>query len=69
MLQNPSNPFLNVTKMSLMFLRLSTLGDLLLLAGHLAFIFNVTGLVRQYYFARATAAYAAATAEIGGAKA
>jgi cytochrome c oxidase cbb3-type subunit 1 len=69
MLQNPRNPFLNVTKMSLMFPRLSMVGDLLLLTAHLVFIFNVVGLVRQYYFARATAAYAAATAEIGAAKA
>jgi cytochrome c oxidase cbb3-type subunit 1 len=69
MLQNPANPFLNVAKMSLMFLRLSTLGDLLILAGHLAFIFNVVGLVRRFYVARAAAAFAAATAEIGAAKA
>jgi cytochrome c oxidase cbb3-type subunit 1 len=69
MLQNPANPFLKVAKTSLMFPRLSTLGDLLLLAGHLAFIFNVVGLVRQFYVARAVAAIAAATAEIGAAKA
>jgi cytochrome c oxidase cbb3-type subunit 1 len=71
MLQNPANAFLKVTKASLMFLRLSTLGDLLILLGHLAFIFNVLDLVRQFYAARAAAAFAAATAEIGpaGAKA
>jgi Cbb3-type cytochrome oxidase, subunit 1 len=69
MLNNPANPFLKITRVSLMFLRLSTLGDVLIFAGHLAFIFNVVGLVRQFYAARAAAAYAAATAEIGAAKA
>jgi cytochrome c oxidase cbb3-type subunit 1 len=69
MLQNPANAFLKVTKVPLMFLRLSTVGDLLLLAGHLVFFFNVVGLVRQFYAARAAAAIAAATAEIGAAKA
>jgi cytochrome c oxidase cbb3-type subunit 1 len=69
MLQNPANPFLKVAKTTLMFLRLSTLGDLLLLAAHLVFFVNVVGLVRRFYVARAAAAYAAATAEIGGAKA
>jgi cytochrome c oxidase cbb3-type subunit 1 len=71
MLQNPANAFLSVAKTGLMFLRLSTLGDLLVLLGHLAFFFNVLGLVRQFYQARAVAAFADATAEIGtaGAKA
>ncbi len=67
LLQNPGNGFLNVAKTMLMFLRLSTLGDLLILFGHLAFFFNVVGLVRQFYMARAAAAFAAATAEIGSA--
>jgi cytochrome c oxidase cbb3-type subunit I len=69
MLQNPVNPFSKIAKVSLMFLRLSTFGDLLLLAAHFVFFFNVVGLVRQFYVARATAAIAAATAEIGAAKA
>lgn len=69
MLNNPANPFSNVTKVSLMFLRLSTLGDLLILAGHVVFFLNLRGLARRFYVARAAAAYAAATAEIGGAKA
>jgi cytochrome c oxidase cbb3-type subunit 1 len=71
MLKNPANAFLSVTKTALMFLRLSTLGDLLILFGHLAFFLNLVGLVRQFYAARAAAAFAAATAEIGtaGAKA
>lgn len=71
MLRNPANAFLSVTKTALMFLRLSTVGDLLILAGHFAFAFNVIGLVRRFYQARAAAAYLAAIAEIGpaGAKA
>jgi cytochrome c oxidase cbb3-type subunit 1 len=71
MLQDPANAFLKTTKVSLMFLRLSTIGDLLILVGHIAFLLNLRGLVRQFYFARAAALIAAATAEIGpaGAKA
>jgi cytochrome c oxidase cbb3-type subunit 1 len=69
MLQNPNNAFLKIAKVSLMFFRLTTLGDILILLGHLGFAFNVIRLVRRFYQARAAAAYAAATAEIGAAKA
>lgn len=69
MLQNPGNAFPKITKVSLMFLRLTIVGDLLILLGHLGFAFNVIRLVRRFYQARAAAAYAAATAEIGAAKA
>jgi cbb3-type cytochrome oxidase subunit 1 len=69
MLQDPSNVFLKITKVSLMFIRLTIVGDILILLGHLAFAFNVIRLVRRFYQARAAAAYAAATAEIGAANA
>jgi len=69
MLQNPSNAFLKITKVSLMFIRLTIVGDILILVGHFGFAFNVIRLVRRFYQARAAAAYAAATAEIGAAKA
>ena len=49
---------------SLPFLRASTTGDLLLFAGHLAFLGNVAGLVTRFYRARVTAVYSVATADL-----
>ena len=63
-LQDPKIPFVNIMKGSLLFLRVSTIGDLLLLLGHLVFLGNVIGLVVRYYRARAKAAYAAVTADL-----
>jgi cytochrome c oxidase cbb3-type subunit 1 len=57
-------PFLDVARFTLLFLRISTLGDLLILLGNLTFVLNILGLVRRFYVGRAAAAYAAATAEI-----
>lgn len=63
-LQNPGIPFVNIMKTSLTFLRVSTIGDLLLLLGHLVFAGNVIGLAVRFYRARAAAAYAVATADL-----
>ena len=63
-LQNPSIAFLQVSKRMLPFLRASTLGDLLLAAGHVLFVMNVAGLVSRFAKARATAAYGLATADL-----
>ena len=63
-LQNPGIPFVNLMKTSLTFLRVSTLGDLLLLLGHMVFAGNVIGLTVRFYRSRATAAYAVATADL-----
>ena len=63
-LQDPSVDFLRVSKSTLMFLRVSTIGDLLIAAGHVLFLMNVAGLAVRFQRARAKAAYAALTAEI-----
>jgi cytochrome c oxidase cbb3-type subunit 1 len=63
-LRDASIPFLTVAKSSLMFLRISTLGDLALLAGHCVFAANVIGLVRRFAASKAAVAYAEVTAEI-----
>jgi cytochrome c oxidase cbb3-type subunit 1 len=71
-LQNASQPFLLVTRSTLPFLRVSTIGDLLLLIGHLFFLTNLVGLTLGFYRARAAAAYAQLTADLfktAGAKA
>jgi len=67
-MQNPNTPFTEIMKSSLHFLRVSTLGELLILAGNLVFVCNLGGLVVRLYRARATAAYSAVTAEIQPAK-
>ena len=71
-LQNPKLDFLSIAKSTLGFLRVSTMGDFLLVLGHLLFLVNLAGLVTRFYRARAVAAYAAATADAyrtGGVKA
>jgi cytochrome c oxidase cbb3-type subunit I len=57
-------PFLEIAKGNLMFLRASTMGDLLLGAGHVFFLVNLARLVVEYYRAQAAAAYADATVNI-----
>ena len=57
-------PFLDTVKTTLMVVRISTLGDLLLLAGHAVFVLNIVGVANRYYEAKAVAAYAAATADL-----
>ena len=63
-LQNATIPFTEVVKATLPFLRVSTLGDVLIALGHICFLANLAGLVARFSRARATAAYAAATAEM-----
>lgn len=63
-LQNPSVAFMDILKSTLPFLRVSTIGDLLLLLGHLIFLGNIVGMVTQFFHARALTAYAAATADL-----
>ncbi len=64
LLRNPSVPFLDISRSTLMFLRLSTLGEVLLLTGHLVFLGNLIGLAVRFYRSRAVAAYAEATADL-----
>jgi cytochrome c oxidase cbb3-type subunit I len=63
-LENTNQPFLAVMRSTLPFLRVSTIGDLLLLIGHLLFLTNVLGLVAGFYRARAEATYAELTADL-----
>jgi len=63
-LRNPGIPFASILKHTLHFLRIATLGDLLLLGGHIVFALNITGVVVRSYRARALRAYAEATAAI-----
>ena len=63
-LQNANIAFVDIMNRSLLFLRVSTIGDLLLFLGHVAFIGNMVGLGVRYYRARAMAAYATVTADL-----
>jgi len=62
-LQNADIPFTDIAKGTLPFLRVSTMGDLLVAVGHVLFLANLGGLAFQFYRARAVSAWAAATAE------
>jgi cbb3-type cytochrome oxidase subunit 1 len=63
-LADPKIPFDQITKSSLMFLRVSTLGEVLLFLGHLFLLRNLVGLTAQFYRAKAEAAYAEVTADL-----
>jgi cytochrome c oxidase cbb3-type subunit 1 len=63
-LQDGHEPFLAVMRTTLTFLRISTVGDLLLLIGNLLALTNVGALVFRFYRARATATYAELTADL-----
>jgi len=49
-------------------LRISTLGTVLLLAGHAAFVLNTGGAAVRFYRARAAKAFAEATATVAAAE-
>jgi cytochrome c oxidase cbb3-type subunit 1 len=68
-LHNPSIAFMEVMKSTLPFLRVSTMGDLLIALGHLIFLVNLAGLAIRFYRPRAVSAYAAATADLTAAEA
>jgi hypothetical protein len=55
---------MEVAKSTLLFLRVSTIGDLLILAVQILFLFNLISLVAQFSRARAAAAFAIATADV-----
>ncbi len=56
--------FVDVTKATLLFLRVSTTGELLIAVGHLLFAMNLTGMVVRLAKAKCLPAFAAATAEL-----
>ena len=63
-LVNPNVPFLDVTKSALMFLRLGTVGELLIALGNLLFLLNVLAVIASYYRAVCTKAYVAVTTRL-----
>ena len=63
-LQNPGIPFIDISRTTLPFLRASTVGDLLIAAGHVVFFINVAGVVSRFSRTRAVAAYEVATADL-----
>ena len=63
-LADPNLSFVAISRSTLVFLRVSTVGDLLLLLGHIFFAANLIGLVVHFYRAKASAVYAVATAEL-----
>jgi cytochrome c oxidase cbb3-type subunit 1 len=63
-LQNAKLSFMDVFKSTLPFLRVSTLGYLLLLVANALFLVNLSRLVAQFYRERAAAALAIATADL-----
>lgn len=56
-MRKASIPFVDILKTTLPFLRISTMGDLLLLAGHFLFLLNIGGLLKSFFQSRAIAAY------------
>jgi hypothetical protein len=68
-LLNPAANFADILKGALMFLRITTIGEVLLLAGNAAFVVNVTGVVYRFYRVRAIRAYAEATTTVSPAEA
>lgn len=63
-LQHADIPFTDIAKGTLPFLRISTLGDLLMALGHVLLLANLAGLVFAFYRVRAFAAWAEATTEV-----
>jgi len=63
-LANPDVAFLDVTKSVLMFLRLGTIGELLIALGNFLFLINMLALIARYYRAVCVKAYATATAQL-----
>jgi cytochrome c oxidase cbb3-type subunit I len=63
-LADARKPFTEVMRSSLMSLRMSTVGDLLLLGAHILFLANVVGLVVGFYRSRAVVTYEELTEDL-----
>ncbi|HLH55456.1 MAG TPA: cbb3-type cytochrome c oxidase subunit I [Verrucomicrobiae bacterium] len=59
-----AQPFVTIMRSSMVFLRISTMGDLLILLGHVLFLANLTGAVVGFYRLRARTAYSVLTADL-----
>ncbi len=63
-MQDAKIAFVDLSKSTLPFLRVSTIGGLLLWLGHLFFVGNLVGLAMRFYRAKTVAAYAEYTADL-----
>jgi cytochrome c oxidase cbb3-type subunit I len=63
-LEDAANPFMQVVKTTLPFLRVSTMGDLLLALGNLFFLVNLVWLALRFYQPRLSSAYARVTVDL-----
>jgi cytochrome c oxidase cbb3-type subunit 1 len=63
-MNNPAVPFIDVAKGTLNFLRVETLGELLILAGHFLLAGNLVRLTVRYYQTHFKPIYDEATAEL-----
>ena len=63
-LLNPDVAIVDVTKSTLMFLRIGTLGETLVAVGNSLFLLNIFGLIFRYYRAVCFKAYLEATARL-----
>jgi cytochrome c oxidase cbb3-type subunit 1 len=63
-LRSPDHAFMDVVKATLPCLRVSTMGDLLMGLGHLAFLANLAGLAARFYLFRAASAFSALTVDL-----
>ena len=67
-LVQPKAEFLGIIRSTIGFLRVSTIGELLLLLGQVLFLVNLAGLALRFYRVRAAAVYEVATADLYPAK-
>jgi cytochrome c oxidase cbb3-type subunit 1 len=63
-LNNPQIAFIDLTKSTVMFLRISTTGEVLILLGHLLFLVNLIGLSIRYFRTNFLPVYKDALAEL-----
>jgi cytochrome c oxidase cbb3-type subunit 1 len=63
-LNNPEIAFTDISKASLHFVRISSIGDFLIAIGHVLFLVNLAGTVNRFLKPRAVAGFEAATADL-----
>jgi cytochrome c oxidase cbb3-type subunit 1 len=63
-LRSPDHAFMEVVKATLPCLRLSTVGDLLMAVGHVAFLANLAGLAARFYLVRVASVVSSLTLDM-----
>jgi cytochrome c oxidase cbb3-type subunit 1 len=63
-LRSPDNAFMEVVKTTLPCLRVSTVGDLFMALGHVAFLANLAGLAARFYPVRAASLFSSLTLDL-----